>query len=163
MARIYVDKTTGHIERTDLYLVRLVMNDGQVFEDLEPRRLFPLTDTDHYVSLLDKKEKEIAMVKELSELDDASREALEKCFAEYYMIPHITQVLSVEDKFGSLTFRVMTDRGEIGFRIRNRHSDIKMLYGTSRVLIRDSNDNRYEIPCFDELDHHSKRLLFSYV
>ncbi|MDD7675726.1 MAG: DUF1854 domain-containing protein [Eubacteriales bacterium] len=163
MARIYVDKSTGRIERTDLYLVKLTMNDGRVFENLEPRRLFPLTDTGRYVSLLDSKEKEIAMVKELSDLDDDSRAALEQCFSEYYLIPHITQVLSVEDKFGALSFRVMTDRGEIKFRIRNRHSDIKMLYGTSRVLIRDSDDNRYEIPCYDELDSHSKRLLFSYV
>lgn len=163
MARIYVDKTVGKIERTDLYLVRLVLNDGRVFEDLEPRRLFPLTDTEHYITLLDKKEKEVAMIKQMSDLDDDSRTALEQCFTEFYLIPHITQVLSVEDKFGALTFRVMTDRGEIGFRIRNRHSDIKMLYGTSRVLIRDSDDNRYEIPCFDELDKHSKHLLFSYV
>ena len=49
MARIYVDKSTGRIERTDLYLVKLTMNDGRVFENLEPRRLFPLTDTGRYV------------------------------------------------------------------------------------------------------------------
>ncbi len=163
MARIYVDRTCGKLERTDLYLVRLSMTDGRVFEDLEPRRLFPLTDTEHYITLLDSKEREVALIKSMSELDDDSRAALEGCFEEYYLIPHITQVLGIEDKFGTLTFHVMTDRGEISFRIRNRHSDIKMLYGTTRVLVRDADDNRYEIPNFDALDRHSKRLLFSYV
>ncbi len=163
MARIYVDRSNGKIERTDLYLVKLTLNDGRVFDGLEPRRLFPLTDTEHYITLLDSKEKEIAMIKSLDELDEPSRAALEACFKEYYLIPRVTHVLGIEDKFGTLTFHVMTDRGEISFRIRNRHSDIKMLYGTSRVLIRDSDDNRYEIPSFDELDRKSKHLLFSYV
>lgn len=163
MARIYVDRSCGKLERTDLYLVRLTLSDGRVFDDLEPRRLFPLTDTEHYITLLDSKEREVALIKSLSELDEDSRAALEACFGEYYLIPRITQVLSIEDKFGTLSFHVMTDRGEISFRIRNRHSDIKMLYGTSRVLIRDADDNRYEIPELDALDRHSKRLLFSYV
>lgn len=162
MSRIYVDKDSK-IERTDLYLVKLTLSDGTVIEDLEPRRLFPLSDTDHYITLLDKREKEVALVRDMGALDSASRRALEECFDEFYMIPKITQVLQAEEKFGALTFTVITDRGEISFRIRNRHSDIKMFYGTDRVLIRDSNDNRYEIPHFDELDRTSKHLLFSYV
>lgn len=163
MARIYIDKDAGHIERTDLYLVSLTLADGSVIENLEPRRLFPMTDTEHYVSLLNSAEKEVAMIRDMESLDPDSRRALEECFTEYYLIPKISQVLSVEDKFGALSFHVMTDRGEISFRIRNRHSDIKMLHNDPRVLIRDSDDNRYEIPDYYALDRHSKRLLFSYV
>ena len=48
MARIYVDKDNGRIERTDMYLVKLTLNDGTVFEELEPRRLFPHTNTQQY-------------------------------------------------------------------------------------------------------------------
>lgn len=163
MARIYVDKDNGRIERTDMYLVKLTLSDGTVIEELEPRRLFPHTDTEHYVTLLNSKEKEVALIKDLGELDSDSRRALELCFKEYYLIPKISQVLHVEDKFGALKMRVMTDRGEISFRIRNRHSDIKMLGKSGRVLIRDSDDNRYEIPRYADLDRHSKHLLFSYV
>lgn len=163
MARIYVDKDNGRIERTDMYLVKLTLSDGTVMEELEPRRLFPHTDIEHYITLLNGKEKEVALIKDMGELDPDSRRALEACFKEYYLIPKITQVLHVEDKFGALKMRVMTDRGEISFRIRNRHSDIKMLSKSGRVLIRDADDNRYEIPRYDDLDRHSKRLLFSYV
>ena len=67
-----------------------------------------------------------------------------------------------DEKFGSLTWKVETDRGTVAFRIRNRHSDIKCLDG-KRVLIRDTNDNRYEIPDYTTLDMHSRRLLFSYL
>lgn len=163
MGRIYADGTNCKIERTDLYLVRLIMNDGTVAENLEPRRLFPISDKDRYITLLDTAEHEVAIVKDVSSLDAGSRRALEDCFREYYLIPKITQVYEVSEKSGALTFRVMTDRGEISFRIRNRHSDIKMLGGSSRVVIRDSDDNRYEIPDYDALDRHSKICMFSYV
>ena len=112
---------------------------------------------------LDKDEKELAFVRDLEEIDADSRKALEECFKEYYMIPVITKVLECEDKFGTLKWRVETDRGEITFNIKNRHSDIKHFYGTNRVIIRDSNDNRYEIKDYKALDAHSQRLLFSYL
>jgi hypothetical protein len=163
MERIYVDKTTGRLERTDLYLVKLIMNDGRVIENLEPRRLFPLSDTTHYITLLDNMEKEVALIRDIDNLDAVSKQALEDCFREFYLIPKISQVLDVTEKFGMLTFRVMTDRGEIEFRIRNRHSDIKTLSGSGRIIIRDSDDNRYEIPNFRLLDRKSKHMLFSYV
>ena len=163
MGRIYVDKYTGKLKRSDLYLVTLTMKDGSIYEELEPRRLFPFSNSNMYISLLSKEENEVAFVRDLSELDEASREALEECFREYYMIPKITKLLECEDKFGSLRWRVMTDRGEISFRIRNRNSDIKKLYGTNRVIVRDSNDNRYEIPDYTAMDNASKRMLFSYI
>ncbi len=163
MARFYIDKYTGRLERTDLYLVRLIKKDGSVVEDLEPRKLFPFSNSDMYITLLDKSEKEVGFVRNLDEIDEDSRKVLEDCFKEYYMIPKIFHLLECEDKFGVLKWKVDTDRGVITFQIRNRHSDIKKLYGTNRVIIRDSNDNRYEIPDYTALDSRSNRFLFSYL
>ena len=163
MRRIYVDKYTGHIERTDLYLVKLTLKDGTVHEDLEPKRLFPLNNPDMYITLLNREEREVGFVRDLAELDEASANVLRACFAEYYMIPKVTRLLEAEEKFGSIKWRVMTDRGEISFRIRSRHSDIKKMYGSNRVIIRDSNDNRYEIEDYTKMDAHSVRLLFPYL
>lgn len=163
MGRIYIDKYVGTLERTDLYLVKLTLKDGTVHENLEPRRLFPFTKPDMYITLLDKDERELGFVRDLKELDDASVKALEDCFAEYYLIPKITKVLVCEEKFGSIKWSVETDRGPITFRIRSRHSDIKKLYGSNRIIVRDTNDNRYEIPDYTALDAHSIHLLFSYL
>ena len=33
MGRIYVDKYTGRLERTDVYLVKLTLKDGSVIEE----------------------------------------------------------------------------------------------------------------------------------
>ena len=162
MARIYIDRYTGRLSREDLYYVTLTLKDGTVIEHLEPRRLFPLSRAQSYITLLDKNEKEIAFVRELAELDDDSAKALLDCFAEFYHIPKIKQLLTCEDKFGTRTWRAETDCGTVTFRIRNRHSDIKSS-PEGRVLIRDSNDNRYEIPDANALDPHSRRILFSYI
>ena len=163
MGRIYVDKYTGKIERSDLYQVTLTLKDGTVYEELEPRRLFPYTNHTMYITLLDKKEKELGFVRDFDELDENSKKALEECFEQYYMIPKITRVISCKDEAGSLKWTVQTDKGKIVFTIRNRHSDIKYLDGTRRLIIRDSNDNRYEIESLDKLDKHSNKLLFAYL
>ena len=162
MARIYVDKDNGRIERTDMYLVKLILNDGTVHEDLEPRRLFPHTNLTQYITLLDPSEKEVAMIKDLSTIAPESRQAIEDCFFDYYMIPEITEILHVEDKFGVLKWKVMTDRGEIDFSIRNRHSDIKLL-GKKRLLVRDSNDNRYQVGDIANLSKSSIKKIYSYL
>lgn len=161
--RIYVDKYTGRLERTDVYLVRLTLKDGTVIENLEPRRLFPITNTTMFITLLDSNEKEIAFIRDFDELDEESKSAVEECFGEYYMIPKITRLIESDEKFGSLSWKVETDRGIIKFRITNRHNSIKQLWGTNRVIVRDSNDNRYEIPDYTKMDAHSLHLLFSYL
>lgn len=163
MSRIYVDRYTGHLQKTDVYRVTLTLKDGSRIENLEPRRLFPFSNTTMYITLLDENEREIALIRDYTELDEESVRALEDCFAEYYMIPRITALLKSEEKFGTLKWTVETDRGCVTFRIRNRHSDIKHFRDSGRVIVRDSNDNRYEIPDYTTLDTHSKRMLFSYL
>ena len=162
MGRIYIDQYTGRIKRSDIYLVTLTLKDGTVIENLEPRRLFPVTNANMYITLLDQEEKEVAFVRDLEELDKDSAKVLQECFKEYYRIPQITRLISSEEKFGSLTWTVETDRGTVSFRIRNRHSDIKC-WNNARILVRDTNDNRYEIDDYKLLDAHSRRLLFSYL
>ena len=162
MGRIYVDSYTARITRKDLYTVTLTLRDGTVIDDLEPRRLFPVSGSNQYITLLDQNEREVALVRDFAELDEGSEEALRECFAEFYRIPKITRLLASEEEFGTLTWRVETDLGEVTFRIRNRHSDIKLMQN-GRVLVRDASDNRYEIPDYKKLDKRSLHLLFSYI
>lgn len=158
----YIVSNSDKITRSDTYLVRLECADGNIIEDLEPRKLFPMTDPDRYVSLLDSKENEVALIRELSEISSDSRKALEECFFDYYMIPEISAIISVEDKFGVLKWDVATDRGNIKFTIRNRHSDIKLINGM-HLVIRDSDDNRYQMRNISQLDKASLRKIFSYI
>ena len=163
MERIYLTAENARITRTDMALVTLTLTDGRTFENLEPRRLFPVTNVQKYITLLDGDEREVALIRDLADLDEASREALEACFGEFYRVPLITRILEIRARFGSLTFTVETNcGGPVTFRIRNRHSDVKMLR-SGRVLVCDANDNRYVIPSLGALDKSSQRLLFPYL
>jgi len=161
MRRIYVDKYTARLERSDVYYVNLILKDGTVIENLEPRRLFPFSNKNMYITLLDAEEKEVALIRDFDEVDEASRKVLNDCFEDYYLIPEITRVCDVIVKNGTMKMTVETDRGKITFQIRNRHHDIKMFRGTGRIIIRDFNDNRYEIKDYRKLDAKSQRLLYS--
>ncbi len=160
MTKRFLVGKNDHVIRTDTYLVRIELQDGRVMENLEPRRLFPYTMPDRYITLLNPEEKEQAMIPSLDALDEASREAVEACFDEFYLIPRITQILHIEDKAGSFKWTVMTDHGKVEFRIRNRQSDIKE--GEGVLFIRDSNDNRYRVE-LDKLDDKSMRRVSSYI
>ena len=163
MGRFYIDRYTARISREDLYLVRVTKKDGEVLAHLEPRRLFPVTNKDMYITLLDEGEREVGFVRDLGELDEESAAVLTAVFSEYYRVPRITRLLECRAKFGSLTWVVETDRGgPVTFRIRNSHSDIKRMHD-GRILVRDTDDNRYEIASFEGLDARSRQLLFSYL
>ena len=162
MSRIYIDRYTGRISRTDLYLVSVTLKDGTVLEDLEPRRLFPISQKDMYITLLDRDEKEAAVVRALDELDEDSARALCECFDEFYRIPRITRVLSCNEKSGGLTWLVETNYGKVKFRVSNRYINIKK-FPKGRVVIRDTNDNRYEIVDWNALDAHSRHLTFPFM
>lgn len=161
MSMIFLDKT-AKIELADVYCVRLTMGDGTVYDNVELRRMFPISDRDHYITLVDGNEDEIAIIRSYDDVTDDSAAAIKACFNDYYLIPKITKIHECNDSTGMLLMDVDTDHGHAVFRIRNRHSDMK-IYPEDRVIIRDANDNRYEIESLEALDRKSWILISSYL
>ena len=155
---LFIDGPEARITRTGETEVTLELFSGEIYEGLEPRRLFPMSGLTRYITLLDEELKEKAIIRKLEDLDEASRRAIEECLEEYYMIPKIVEMIDVTEKFGVITWTCRTDRGVRSFRIRSRTNDIKVLYD-GRVLIRDSNDNRYEIDDYRTMDKKSRAIL----
>lgn len=159
MAINYVEGDQIRVTKSDWNLVNVEYYNGEKFFNLEPRRLFPLSGLTKYISLIDIETKEEhAVIRDLAALMPESKAVIEECLEEYYLIPKILHILDRQEKYGILKWTVETDRGVRSFDIRNRHSDIKVLYD-GRVLVRDSDDNRYEIPDLGKLDKLSTRLL----
>jgi len=160
--RTYIENDNARITRKDGILLRVEMYDGRVFDDVEAHRLFPLTGLQKYITLLDSEGLEQAVIRNLKNLMPESRKVVEEVLGEYYLVPKITDVLSIVEKYGKLKFRVMTDNGPHIFEVKSVHSDIKMLYD-GRVLIKDSSDNRYEISDLKALNKESLRHLNPYL
>ncbi len=158
MPRRYVEGDEVIFTQGEFHLVNMKLATGEYFENIEPKRLFPISGLTKYISLLDKDGKEMAIIRDIETLMPESRAVIEKSLEEYYLIPEIISVLDRYEKYGILKWTVETDRGVRTFEIKNRNSDIKALFD-GRVLIRDRDDNRYEIPDVNKLDVKSLRLL----
>ena len=148
------------IEQYENNLVTLTLKSGEVYEKLEPRRLFPVSAADKYITLLDTEGVEIAQIRDLRDLNGEARSVIDNSLADYYLVPVITKIINVTEKFGTLHWTVETERGQRSFDIRNRQHDIKV-YSDGRVRVRDSDDNRYTIPDYKALDAHSRALMIA--
>ena len=158
MPRNYIGEDTVRFTRTGITLVRMEYYDGRVVEDLEPRRLFPVTGGDRYVALLDRDGIEQAIIRNVDTLIPESAAVIRDALREYYLIPKITAVYEIEEKHGTNRWTVETEYGKRTFQIHSPHTDIRILYD-GRILVRDTNDNRYEIPDWKALDKHSRHVL----
>ncbi len=154
--RIYIN-LEDKIEKGENNLVNLTLKTGETFENLEPRRLFPIRYRDKYITLLSY-EGEVAVIKELSDLDESSRKVIINSLDDYYLVPKITKIISTSDKYGTLRWTVETDRGIHSFDIRNRNYDIRV-YKSGEVRVRDADDNRYVIEDYKALDAASRARL----
>ncbi len=149
--------------------VRITENDGifvdvefyhtkEKFEGLEIHRLFPRSGSNKYIVILDEEGEQKAIIRDIENLDPQSKAVVQKVLSEYYMIPRITKFISMTEKFKIWMWTAETDHGVITFEIRNHIASIKPLYD-GRVLIKDANDNRYEIPDYRLLDKESQKML----
>lgn len=162
MERIYIDRDSARFTRKGITLVDMELLDGRKFENLEPRRLFPISDQDRYITLLDENGVEQAVIRDVNTLPEDQKALINGCLEEYYLIPKITKITDYTERFDSLTLHTETDRGPAKIVIRTLLHGLKMLTDT-RVLVRDGNDNRYEIPDIRDLDMRSLQILGRYM
>lgn len=154
----YIEGPEIRLTENDKIFVDAEFYTGEKFYELELHRMFPITGLTKYIALMDSEGNEIAVIRDINDLMPESREVVENCLREYYMIPRITKFIKMSERFKIWMWTAETDKGICTFEIRNHLTAIKPLYD-GRVLIKDANDNRYEIPDVNVLDKHSKKLI----
>ena len=134
---------------------------GVHFEQLTPLRLFPLTDPHHWVVLVDRQGREVAMIADPQRLDNLSAELLHEELKTREFVPHVNRILWVSGNSEPSQWRVSTDRGITEF-VLNDEKDIRRL-GAHGVLIVDAHGIRYLIPDDRQLDRQSRRTVEWYI
>ena len=161
MERIYIDNDLARFIRKDLTVVDMELSDGRRVENLEPHRLFPVSVQDQFITLLDEKGVEQAVIRDLNTLPKDQREIIEDCLNEYYLIPKILKIKDYKERYDGLTLFTETDKGPADISIRVLLKGFRL--DGVRVLIRDINDNRYEIPDINRMDNLSRQILGRYM
>ncbi len=154
----YIEGPDVRITENEKIFVNVEFYTGEKFTELELHRMFPITGLTKYIALLDSEGNEIAVIRNIDDLMPESKKVVENCLREYYMIPRITRFIKMSEKFKIWMWTAETDKGICTFEIRNHLTAIKPLYD-GRVLIKDANDNRYEIPDVNTLDSKSKKMI----
>ena len=154
----YIEGPEVRLTENDKIFVDAEFYSGEKFYELELHRMFPITGLTKYIALMDSEGNEIAVIRDINDLMPESREVVENCLREYYMIPRITKFIKMSERFKIWMWTAETDKGVCTFEIRNHLTAIKPLYD-GRVLIKDANDNRYEIPNLLELDKKSQKMI----
>lgn len=154
----YIEGPEVKFTENDKIFVDAEFYTGEKFTELELHRMFPITGLTKYIALLDKDGNEIAVIRNIDDLMPESKKVVQNCLTEYYMIPRITRFIKMSEKFKIWMWTAETDKGICTFEIRNHITAIKPLYD-GRVLIKDANDNRYEIPDVNKLDKKSLSMI----
>jgi len=125
--------------------VRLTIGDDRTYLDVRIARAFPYTNPNQYIGFRDAAESDIGLIVEPSEFDAETQKIIKAELTRRYFTPRVKRVISVREEHGTVTFVVETDRGERRFVVRNLRDNAYPL-GASRVLVTDTDGNRYEFP-----------------
>jgi len=138
--------------------LRLTLERDRSYPEVKVVRAFPLSDPDHYLGLLNAKDRVIGLVADPGELDEDSRKAAADAVGGHYFVPVVRRIRSLREEFGAIYFDVDTDRGRREFVAKGIRDEMEDL-GEGELLIPDVDGNRYRIADWRRLDGKSRRLL----
>ena len=139
-------------------VTRLTLKDDRSYRFVRVYRAFPVSDPNRWVAFLDGAGKDIGLIENPEELDEASRRVVAEEIELRYFVPVVCSVLSVREEFGTVYWKVKTDRGETQVIARNLRDNLLELPG-GRILVTDVNGNRFQFPDLSRLDPASAEII----
>jgi hypothetical protein len=139
---------------------------GKDYTRITLRRALPIGHPDEYISVADKENKEIGMIRSLSELDEKQRSIVKAELDKRYYCPSVYEVRSVKDKLGYVYFELLIGREGVKYKkncaVKDVSKNIRML-DDDRLAIFDVDGNRYIIESLSGLDKKSLKRLEPYL
>ena len=111
-------------------------------------RAFPYNDPDRYISVLDEDGYEYGIIEVLSRFDEKTISMLNKALNRKYFIPQITKIISIKEQFGFSFWKVMTDKGECEFSVKDTFKSI-IRVSEIKIVILDSDGGRF---CIEDIN-----------
>lgn len=126
--------------------------------NVKPVWASPLSRPNRFLALLDSKDKEVALIPDPHiELDAASWQAVQQEMKLRDLTARVTGIESAREDGGVAYFVVETDRGRRELVANNLSTNA--LYFGDRLLLLDTDGNRFDFPDLNSLDERSRALL----
>ena len=127
--------------------------EGRTYHKVNPTRLIPFYSKTTYISLSyensEKEFREIGVIKDMAELDEAQYKLLDSYLEYKYYMPEITKVYSV---------KADTTSGQKTICIRDWYQNFRMI-GYDYLYVNDADGNKYFCPDIRKLDRKSRQVL----
>jgi hypothetical protein len=140
------------------WTVCLTLAEERSWRGVRIARAFPFSNPDQYVGFRDAADKDIGIVVDVSGLDEQSRAIIADELDRRYFTPQVHTVVSVKELYGTVTWEVVTDRGARRFVVRNMRDNVAPI-GPNRILLSDTEGNRYEFPDISALGARAYAVL----
>ena len=157
----YLDPKTLRFFRHGATL-RLIIEEEMCCLHVSVVRLLPLSDPQQYLSVRNGDNKEVGIIVNVAEMDADSRNLLAEELTRRYVVPAISRIVTVRERFGTVDWTVETDRGACTFTTRNLRENVA-LPSPNRYLLSDVDGNRYDVRDITTLDPASQAFLLRYV
>ena len=156
----------------EAYMKKVVTNDLKeeseevLWQDLGRvyfHRAFPFDMPHSYISVLDKDQKEIGMIRELSALAEDTQKIILSELGRKYYAPRIKKILSVKERYGFSYWRVdLENASDFSFTVQDTYRSMLKI-DHEHVFIVDVDGNRFEIPSVEALDRASYKKIELYL
>ena len=124
---------------------------------------FPFEMPEDYISVLDKDQKEIGMIRSLSVLSEDAQKVLRLELHRKYYAPVIAKIFSVKERYGFSYWRVeLADGTEFSFTVQDTYRSI-IKVDAVHIFIVDVDGNRFEVRDVEALDRASYKKIELYL
>lgn len=132
--------------------------DGKHYSSVFLHCSFPHTDRQIFVSVRTLKNKEIGMIKRVTEFPKETVELLEHHIRLRYFSPEISTINRIKEEFGYSYWDVETSAGRCYFTVRNGRGNVAMITD-EQALIADVDGNRFLIKDIHQLTDKEYRMV----
>jgi len=132
--------------------------DEKEYDRVFLHRSFPNEMTENYISVLDRDNNEIGMIRDINDFDETAKELLRRELKRKYHVFTIKKISSVKEKYGYSYWNITDETGEREFTVQDTYKSITKIT-SERVCVTDIDGNRYEIPSLSALDRRSAKRI----
>jgi Domain of unknown function (DUF1854). len=140
--------------------------DGTEYKRVALRRALPIGNPSAYISVADAENKEIGILKDIAELNEAQLALVINELDRRYYCPTVHEIKSVKDKLGYVYMELSVEGDGRTYdkqcAIKDVNKNIRML-GDDRLILFDVDGNRYIVSSLSGLDKKSLKRLEPYL
>lgn len=138
--------------------LQMLLEGEEEWREITLVRLFPLSEPEGWLSVLDREGKEVGILMDARRLAPESLACVREELRRRYVVPQILRILACREKHEWVEWTVETDRGRTTFLTRRLREQVQQPLPRRLVLV-DVEGNRYDIPDVEALPPESRRWL----